>query len=135
MKQPSSSLVTLALILASGGTSLIASAQTAADKFPLPTSVPAGTKVQIDGSSSMQAVNQGLKERFQKQFPNTEVTVPTQYQGSDSGIKALVAGKADVVGSGRPLTAAEKRKVWLLNRSVAPKLPLLSKIVIHIVAT
>lgn len=108
MKQPSSSIVTLALILASGGTSLIASAQTAADKFPLPTSVPAGTKVQIDGSSSMQAVNQGLKERFQKQFPNADVTVPTQYQGSDSGIKSIAEGKAELVGIGRPLTKAEK---------------------------
>jgi ABC-type phosphate transport system substrate-binding protein len=110
MKQPSSSIVTLALILASGGTSLIASAQTAADKFPLPTSVPAGTKVQINGSSSMQAVNQGLKERFQKQFPDADVTVPTQYQGSDSGINAIAAGKADLAGIGRPLTKAEQAK-------------------------
>jgi phosphate transport system substrate-binding protein len=107
MKQQSSSIVTLALILAAGGTTLKTNAQTA-DNFPLPTSVTAGTKVQIDGSSSLQAVNQGLKERFQKQFPNTEVTVPTQYQGSDSGIKAVVADKADVAGIGRPLTAAEK---------------------------
>ena len=108
MKQQSSSIVTLALILASGGSSLIASAQTAADNFPLPTSVAAGTKVQIDGSSSMQAVNQGLKERFQKQFPGADVTVPTQYQGSDSGIKAVEANKADLAGIGRPLTKAEK---------------------------
>ncbi len=108
MKQPSSSIVTLALMLASGGTISIVSAQTAADKFPLPTSVPAGTKVQIDGSESMQAVNQGLKERFQKQFSNAEVVLPTQYQGSDSGIKALVEGKAELAGIGRPLTTAEK---------------------------
>jgi ABC-type phosphate transport system substrate-binding protein len=54
MKQQSSSIVTLALLLASGGTSINVSAQTAADNFPLPTSVASGTKVQIDGSSSMQ---------------------------------------------------------------------------------
>jgi phosphate transport system substrate-binding protein len=108
MKQQSSSIVTLALILAAGGTNLKAIAQTAADKFPLPTSVASGTKVQIDGSSSMQAVNQGLKERFQKQFPGTDVTVPTQYQGSDSGVKAIAEDKADVAGIGRPLTTAEK---------------------------
>ncbi len=107
MKQHSSSIVTLALILAAGGTNLKAIAQTAADKFPLPATVPSGTKVQIDGSSSMQAVNQGLKERFQKQFPGTDVVVPTQYQGSDSGVKAIVADKADVVGLGRALTKAE----------------------------
>jgi hypothetical protein len=108
MKQQSSSIVTLALLLASGSTSLNASAQTAADNFPLPTSVAAGTKVQIDGSSSLQAVNQGLKERFQKQFPGTDVTVPSQYQGSDSGIKAVEEDKTDLAGIGRPLTKAEK---------------------------
>jgi ABC-type phosphate transport system substrate-binding protein len=108
MKQQSSSIVTLALILAAVGTTFKTSAQTAADNFPLPTSVAAGTKVQIDGSSSLQAVNQGLSERFQKQFPDAKVTVPTQYQGSDSGVKAIVEDKADLAGIGRPLTAAEK---------------------------
>ncbi|WP_310487521.1 substrate-binding domain-containing protein, partial [Chamaesiphon sp. VAR_69_metabat_338] len=108
MKQQSSSIVTLALILAAGGINLKAFAQTAADNFPLPTSVSAGTKVQIDGSSSLQAVNQGLKDRFQKQFPGTDVTVPAQYQGSDSGLKAIVQDKADIAGIGRALTAAEK---------------------------
>ncbi len=108
MKQQSSSIVTLALILATGGTILKVSAQTAADNFPLPTTVAAGTKVQIDGSSSLQAVNQGLRERFQKQFPGTDVTVPTQYQGSDDGVKAIVEDKADLAGIGRLLTKAEK---------------------------
>uniref|UniRef100_UPI00286C5BEF substrate-binding domain-containing protein n=1 Tax=Chamaesiphon sp. OTE_8_metabat_110 TaxID=2964696 RepID=UPI00286C5BEF len=108
MKQQSSSIVTLALILAAGGTNLKAIAQTAADKFPLPASVASGTKVQLDGSSSMQAVNQGLKERFEKQFSGTNVTVPTQYQGSDSGVKAIAEDKADLAGIGRALTPAEK---------------------------
>jgi ABC-type phosphate transport system substrate-binding protein len=108
MKQQSSSIVTLALLLVAGGTTIRASAQTAADKFPLPTSVAAGTKVQIDGSSSLQAVNQGLKDRFQKQFPGTDVTVPTQYQGSDSGVKAIAEDKADLAGIGRLLTKEEK---------------------------
>jgi ABC-type phosphate transport system substrate-binding protein len=108
MKQQSSSIVTLALILAAGGTNLKAIAQTAADKFPLPASVASGTKVQIDGSSSMQAVNQGLKDRFEKQFSGTNVAVPTQYQGSDSGVKAIADDKADLAGIGRALTPAEK---------------------------
>ena len=108
MKQQSSSIVTLALILAAGGTNLKAIAQTAADKFPLPASVATGTKVQIDGSSSMQAVNQGLKERFEKQFSGANVVVPTQYQGSDNGVKAVAEDKADLAGIGRALTTAEK---------------------------
>jgi ABC-type phosphate transport system substrate-binding protein len=108
MKQQSSSIVTLALILAASGTTFNAHAQTAADNFPLPTSVPEGTKVQIDGSSSLQAVNQGLREKFQQKFPGTEVTVPTQYQSSDSGVKAVADDKADIAGIGRPLTSEEK---------------------------
>jgi ABC-type phosphate transport system substrate-binding protein len=106
MKQQSSSIVTLALLLAAGN----ASAQTVADKFTLPTSVPAGTKVQIDGSSSLAAVNQGLKERFQQKFPGTDITVAPKYQGSDAGTKAVAEGKLDLAGIGRPLTNAEKAK-------------------------
>jgi phosphate transport system substrate-binding protein len=107
MKQQSSSIV-IALLLVAGGNSIRTNAQTAADNFPLPTTVPSGTKVQIDGSSSLQAVNQGLRERFQKQFPGTDVTVPTQYQGSDSGVKAIAQDKADLAGIGRLLTKEEK---------------------------
>ena len=108
MKQQSSSIVTLALLLVAGGTTFNASAQTAADNFPMPTSVASGTKIQLDGSSSLQGVNQGLKDRFQKQFPGTELTVPTQYQGSDSGVKAIAEDKADLAGIGRLLTKEEK---------------------------
>ena len=108
MKQQSSSIVTLALLLVAGGTTIKASAQTAADNFPMPTSVASGTKIQLDGSSSLQSVNQGLKDRFQQKFSGTEVTVPTQYQGSDSGVKAIAEDKADIAGIGRELTKAEK---------------------------
>ena len=108
MKQQSSSIVTLALLLAAGGISLKASAQTAVDNFPLPKTVAAGTKVQIDGSSSLQSVNQNLREKFQTQFPGTEVTVPAQYQGSDAGVKAVAEDKSDFAGIGRALTKEEK---------------------------
>jgi phosphate transport system substrate-binding protein len=107
MKQQSSSIV-IALLLVAGGNSIRTNAQTAADNFPLPTTVPSGTKVQIDGSSSLQTVNQGLRERFQKQFPGTDVAVPTQYQGSDSGVQAIAEDKADLAGIGRLLTDKEK---------------------------
>ena len=107
MKQQNS-LIVIALLIAAGSTTLKTSAQTAADNFPLPASIAAGTKVQIDGSSSLQVVNQGLKDRFQKQFPNADVTIPKQYQGSDRGVKAIAEDKADVAGVGRLLTTAEK---------------------------
>ena len=121
MKQQSSSIVTLALILAAGGISLKAIAQTAADKFPLPASVAAGAKVQIDGSSSMQAVNQELKAKFLKQFPGTDVTVPTEYQGSDGGVKAIAQDKADLAGIGRSLTTAEKAQGLAAKSITSPR--------------
>jgi ABC-type phosphate transport system substrate-binding protein len=108
MKQQSNSIVTLALLLAAGGMNFKASAQNAVDNFPMPKTVASGTKVQLDGSSSLQAVNQNLKDKFQKQFPGTDVTVPTQYQGSDAGVKAVEEGKADLAGIGRVLTKEEK---------------------------
>ncbi|MCY7335227.1 MAG: substrate-binding domain-containing protein [Chamaesiphon sp.] len=107
MKQQNS-LIVIALLIAAGSTTLKTSAQTAADNFPLPASIAAGTKVQIDGSSSLQVVNQGLKDRFQKQFPNADVTIPKQYLGSDRGVKAIAEDKADLAGVGRLLTQAEK---------------------------
>lgn len=107
MKQQNS-LIVIALLIAAGSTTPKTSAQTAADNFPLPASIAAGTKVQIDGSSSLQVVNQGLKDRFQNQFPNADVTVPKQYQGSDLGVKAIAEDKADLAGIGRLLTKAEK---------------------------
>jgi phosphate transport system substrate-binding protein len=107
MKYPTSSIAALALLVATGTTTFNANAQTAVDKFSMPTTVPAGTKIQIDGSNSMQAVNQGLSEKFKNQFPGTEITLPSTYQGSDAGVKAVESGKADLASIGRELTKAE----------------------------
>lgn len=124
MQHKNRSIVTLALLLLTGATHLKAVAQTPNDQFPLPKTVSDGTKVQIDGSNSMQAVNQGLKARFQKQFPGTDITLPTTYQGSDAGVKAVTAGKADLASIGRWITKAE------LDQGVAAKAIGRSKIAI-----
>ncbi|MGV0027407.1 DUF4912 domain-containing protein [Phormidesmis priestleyi] len=83
-------------------------AQTASPSptFSLPTTVPKGSTVRIDGSSSMAAVNQTLKQRFETQFPGTAVN--TGYGGTPTALKALADGKVDLVAIGRPLTADEK---------------------------
>lgn len=74
--------------------------------FPLPTSVPAGTTVQIDGSSSMAAINQALEQRFESQFSGT--TVNLNYSGTPTGLQAVREGKADLAAIGRPLTDTER---------------------------
>jgi phosphate transport system substrate-binding protein len=79
-----------------------------ADTFPEPTTVPAGTSIAIDGSSSLAIANQSLKESFERQFPDTTVNI--QYEGSDRSLQELEKGAIDIAAIGRPLTQEEKAK-------------------------
>jgi phosphate transport system substrate-binding protein len=74
--------------------------------FSLPNSVPQGTTIRIDGSTSMANLSQSLKQRFEQQYPGTQVSVETG--GTSAGLQALLDGKADLAAIGRPLTAQEK---------------------------
>ncbi len=74
--------------------------------FPPPATVPAGTIVRIDGSTSMVMINQHLKQGFQRQFPGT--TVATNAIGTDQGLQALAAGQIDLAAASRPLTPQEQ---------------------------
>jgi len=78
----------------------------AASSFALPASVPAGTAVRIDGSTSMVTINQNLKNGFQGKFSGT--TVDTKANGSEKGIQDLAAGTADIAAISRPLTTQEQ---------------------------
>jgi len=83
-----------------------ASPPVVATTFPLPDSVPPGTAVRIDGSTSMVTINQNLKKGFQGKFSGT--TVDTKANGSEKGIQDLVAGTVDIAAISRPLTAQEQ---------------------------
>ncbi len=74
--------------------------------FPLPASVPAGTTVRIDGSTSMVQINDALKAGFQKQFSGSTVT--TSANGSDKGILSLVTSNVDLAAVSRPLSQQEQ---------------------------
>jgi len=78
----------------------------ASTPFTAPTSVPSGTNVRIVGSTTMVQINQSLKQGFEGKFPGT--TVVTSAGGSDQGIRALLAGSADIAAVSRPLTAQEQ---------------------------
>ncbi len=73
--------------------------------FPAPTVVPTGTKVKIDGSTSMVTINQNLKTGFESKFPGTNIV--TRAQGSSNGIQALKNGIVDIAAVSRPLTQSE----------------------------
>ena len=74
--------------------------------FAPSTSVPSGTTVRIEGSTSMVQINQALKSSFETQFPGTTVT--PQAGGSDKGIQSLIAGITDLAAISRPLTSQEQ---------------------------
>ncbi len=80
--------------------------------FPIPTSLPGGTVVEVDGSSSMAVINESLKKQFTQKFPGT--TIDFAENGSDAAVKALLDGKVNLAAVGRPLTAQEKAKGLIL---------------------
>jgi len=89
--------------------------------FPLPQTVENGTTVRIDGSSSLTAINQSLKDNFEKQFSGAKVEIAAN--GTDKALRDLLDGKIDIVAMGRGLTPAEKalglEQVRLLREKIA----------------
>ncbi|WP_228038964.1 DUF4912 domain-containing protein [Nostoc sp. LEGE 12450] len=85
---------------------ILAQSKTESPSFTLPQTVQNGTTIRIDGSNSLGAINQGLKENFEKQFSGTKVEVAAN--GTDTALKDLLDGKIDIVAMGRGLTPAEK---------------------------
>jgi len=75
-------------------------------RFPRQTSVPAGTRISIDGSTSMVLINQALKTSFPSTYPGTVVN--TSATGSDNGIQALLGGSVNLAAISRSLTSAEQ---------------------------
>ena len=79
-----------------------------AAQFPPQQSVPAGTTITIDGSTSMVLINQALKAAFLQAYPDTVVN--TSATGSDNGIQALLGGSVTLAALSRPLTAEEQQR-------------------------
>ncbi|OKH36033.1 hypothetical protein NIES2119_18760 [[Phormidium ambiguum] IAM M-71] len=112
-----SSIATLALLLtlvvvpkpaAASEKNPVILAQTPNNTNPisLPKTVKSGTKVRIDGSSSTATFNQALKQRFEKEYPGTQVNIG--YRGTNAALNSLRKGQIDIAAIGRPLTDKEK---------------------------
>ena len=89
---------------------------TAAPSFPLPSSLPSGTTVKVDGSDSMSVINEALKKRFEERFPGTKVDLAAG--GTDAAIQKLLNGEISLAAIGRPLTQAETAK-GLVERPIS----------------
>ncbi|MEA5571793.1 substrate-binding domain-containing protein [Calothrix sp. UHCC 0171] len=110
------SVIGLTLLLALASTPIAASifvsqlavAQTNVQEpsFPLPTSIPEGTTVKIDGSGSMARINDSLKQSFEQQYTGTKVELAAN--GTDAALKSLLDGKIDLGAIARDLTPAEQ---------------------------
>ncbi|WP_202895616.1 DUF4912 domain-containing protein [Iningainema tapete] len=74
--------------------------------IPLPQSLPSGTTVKVDGSSSMRVINEALKKRFEEKFSGTKVELASG--GTDQALAALLRGDINLAAVGRPLTNQEK---------------------------
>jgi phosphate transport system substrate-binding protein len=74
----------------------------------LPNTIPDGTRIRIDGSTSMVQINESLKSGFLHKFPN--VTVTTNAGGTERGIRDLQAGVVDIAAISRDLTTQEKAR-------------------------
>ncbi|MGV0101582.1 PBP domain-containing protein [Nostoc sp. DSM 114160] len=85
---------------------MLAQSTPEATSSPLPQTVQNEPIVRIDGSSSLSAINQSLKESFEKQFIGKKVEVAAN--GTEKALKDLLDGKIDIVAMGRGLTPAEK---------------------------
>lgn len=111
------SVVLLALLVALSATPRSAEGQNASSiispvfasapsNFPLPSVVPSGTTVRVDGSESMSAINRSLKQAFEQQYAST--TVELAADGTDAALRSLLADNIDLAAVGRSLTSEEK---------------------------
>jgi ABC-type phosphate transport system substrate-binding protein len=88
---------------------LVAQANGAAPEFTLPASlegIEGVDRLVIDGSSSMRAMNEALRDRLVSSYKT--VTVDSATNGTDSALQRLSDGEIDLAAIGRPLTQEEK---------------------------
>ncbi|MBE9101235.1 DUF4912 domain-containing protein [Vacuolonema iberomarrocanum] len=84
---------------------------------PTPFSVPEGSRVRVDGSESLEVVNEELQQRYEGSFEGAEVTLATN--GTPAALQALRDGEIDIATIGRTITnpeAAEGFQAIALSR-------------------
>src|SRR4028119_1770485 len=101
-------LAFLGFATAAPGQEILASAkqQEAEAVGQFPKSLPSGTTVKVDGSSSMRVINEALRKGFEEKFPGTKVELASG--GTDGALAALLRGDINMAAVGRPLTDKEK---------------------------
>ncbi len=108
LRRSPSSIATLAVLLTLATASELAVSPNhqAVAQSPAPLAVPDGTKLRVDSSPSMAAVNQTLKQKFESQYPGS--TVEFTERDTEAALKAVQEGRVDLAAIGRSLTPAEQ---------------------------
>ncbi len=99
-----SALVTTPAVLL-GGNRLLAQTSPA-PTFALPSALPEGANVRVDGSPSMVAVVEALKQRYETRFPGSRLNFTAA--DANAALQSLNQGNTDVIVIGRELTDQEK---------------------------
>src|SRR4028119_1083229 len=101
-------LAFLGFATSASGQEILASAkqQEAEAVGQFPKSLPSGTTVKVDGSSSMRVINEALRKGFEEKFPDTKVELASGR--TDEALAALERGDINMAAVGRPLTDKEK---------------------------
>ncbi|NJL61261.1 MAG: phosphate ABC transporter substrate-binding protein [Methylacidiphilales bacterium] len=97
-------LIPLALILAGG--IYLAFFQPKTQTSFQTNCLPSGTKLRINGATSMAQINAKFKDLIGAKCAGTSLEITAN--GTDVGIEQLIAGKVDIAAVSRPLTAAEQ---------------------------
>lgn len=74
----------------------------------IPENLPSGTKIRVDGDTSMKGLNALLKSKLEAKFSGS--TVELAESTSTGALQALEEGKLDIAAIGRPLSESEKAK-------------------------
>ncbi len=75
--------------------------------------LPSGTKLRINGSTSMVRINKILKQLIESKCPGS--VIETVANGSDVGVQQVTVGSIDIAAVSRPLTAQEQARGLVAN--------------------
>ncbi len=113
LQSKSLSLIVLATIALPLSQSLVRAQEKTATPASSPTltipdTLPADTKIKVDGDTSMKGINALLKSKLESKFSGSKVELAEST--STGALQALEEGKLDIAAIGRPLTEDEKAK-------------------------
>lgn len=89
------------------------------------TGAPSGSsvsRIQVDGSSTVEKITSAIAEKFESQF--ADVQIPVKVTGTGTGFKEMIAGRIDIANASRAIKDTERAEcannnIELLELTVA----------------